>query len=96
MTMLCSKEEEERRFAANQILVIRGGQEMGDSSLRLRKLPYLNTEATKLKDLISWEEATEPINTCKLSKSEVLEFIKKPLEVEYKPCHTQAQELSKR
>ena len=90
MTMLCSKEEEERRFAANQILVIRGGQEMGDSSLRLRKLPYLNTEATKLKDLISWEEATEPINTCKLSKSEVLEFIEKPLEVEYRPCHTQA------
>ena len=90
MTMLCSKEEEERRFAANQILVIRGGQEMGDSSLRLRKLPYLNTEATKLKDLINWDEATEPINTCKLSKREVLEFIEKPLEVEYRPCHTQA------
>ena len=40
--------------------------------------------------MISWEEATEPINTCKLSKSEVLEFIEKPLEVEYRPCHTQA------
>ena len=33
---------------------------MGDSSLRLRKLLYLKTEATKLKDLISWEEATKP------------------------------------
>ena len=43
---------------------------MGDSSLRLRKLLYLNTEATKLK-----YQATEPINTCKLSKSEVFDFI---------------------
>ena len=36
------------------------------------------------------ENATEPIITCHLTKSQLLEFIRTPMEVEYIPCHTQA------
>ena len=90
VTMLCSEEEEERRFAVLKIISIRGKQELGDTSLRLRTLPYLNTQATTLEKMIDWEGATEPIVTCKLTKSELLKLIGKPMEVEYFPCHTQA------
>ena len=54
VTMLCSQEEEERRFAALKIIVIRlrnGGQEVADTSSRLRTLAYLTTKGTILKDL---------------------------------------------
>ena len=55
---------------------------MGDTSVRLRKLPYLNIKATTLKDIIDWDGASEPIATNRLINTE--------LEVEYIPCHTQA------
>ena len=61
--MLCSEDGKEREFAVSKILAIRGDQELGDKSVRLRQLPYLNLEATKLEDLISWEGATEPLTT---------------------------------
>ena len=90
VTMLCSEEEEERRFAALTIISIRGKQEMGDTSVRLRKLPYLNIKATTLKDLIDWDGASEPIITARLTNTELLEFVERPMEVESIPCHTQA------
>ena len=90
VTMLCNEEEEERTFAVLKIISIRGKQELGDASLRLRTLPYLNTQATTLEKMIDWEGATEPIVTCKLTKSELLKLIGKPMEVEYFPCHMQA------
>ena len=90
--MLCSQEEEERSFAVDQILSIRGEQELGDDSMRLRVLPYLNTLATSLNGLISWEESTEPVITCKFTKKELERLREVPLEVDYFPCHTQALE----
>ena len=55
VTMLCSQDEEERRFAVLKILSIRGEEEnKGDRSLKLRVLPYLNINATTLKNLIEW------------------------------------------
>ena len=90
--MLCSSQETERTFAVDKILSIRGEQELGDDGLRLRVLPYLNTQATSLVDLISWEGATEPLITYKLSKVELEKLKEEPLEVEYFPCHTQALE----
>ena len=53
-TMLCSEEEEERRFAVLKIISIRGEQELGDTSLRLRTLPNLNTQVTTLEKMIDW------------------------------------------
>ena len=73
-----------------KIISIRGEQEMGDKSLRLRVPPFLNIKATSLKNLIDWEGATEPIITSNLSKSDLLEFMERPMEVKYFPCHTQA------
>ena len=88
VTMMCSQDEEERRFA---LLKIRGEEEnMGDRSVRLRVLPNLNIKRTNLRNLIEWENATEPIITCHLTKSQLLEFMRTPMEVEYIPCHTQA------
>ena len=50
----------------------------------------LNIHAITLKKLISWEGATEPIITSKLTKADLLEFMGRPMEVNYYPCHTQA------
>ena len=38
-SMLCSKERQERQFAVAKIFFIMGEMEMGDKSVRLRKLP---------------------------------------------------------
>ena len=89
MAMLCSEEREEREFAIDQIVSIRGEKEVGDNSLRLRVLPNLNTHATSLRDLIKWEGATEPATTCKLTTTELKTFKEKPMEVPPYPCHTQ-------
>ena len=43
-----------------------------------------------MKDLIDWDGATEPIVTSRLTKTELLDFVERPMEVEYIPCHTQA------
>ena len=56
----------------------------------MRKLPYLNIKATTMKDLIYWGGASEPIVTARLTNTELLEFVERPMEVEYTPCHTQA------
>ncbi len=61
---------------------------MGDSSLRLQALPYLNVQATNLQNLIDWESVTELIVTCNLTKSDLLEYMAKPMVVKYYPCHT--------
>ncbi len=90
MTMLCEEEEEERRFAVLQITSFRGEQEMSDSSLRLRTLPYLNVQGTNLQNLIDWEGDTELIVTCNLTKSDLLKYMAKPMVVKYYLCHTQA------
>ena len=76
----------------------RGGSRLSRSSTsggsrrlpRLQTLPYLNNKATNLKDLIDWDGATEPIITSSFSKEQLLEFVEKPMEVAYIPCHTQA------
>ncbi len=61
---------------------------MGDSSLRLWTFPYLNVRATNLQNLIDWDGTTEPIVTCNLTKSDLLEYMAKPMVVKYYPCHT--------
>ena len=83
-TMLCSKRREEREFAIRMVLSIRGEQEMGDSSSRPRILPFLKV----LKDLISWENTSEPVITCMLTKAELLKHNEKGMEAKYYPCHT--------
>ena len=44
-TMLCSSDKDEREFAVQQILKIRGKNKLGDLRPRSRKNPELNTDA---------------------------------------------------
>ena len=88
-TMLCSEDKEERQFAVQQVLKIRGRNQLGDLRPRSRKHPVLNTEATTLKEMINWKGSKEPVLTCRLSKQEITSFIDKPMLVPYFCLHTQ-------
>lgn len=95
--MLCSEVEEERRDAVGKILKIRGdGDEktqLGDSRVRPRKTPPINTEATTLAQLISWSvEVYEPPLTCSMTTAEILALVSKPMMVPDWPSHTQSVE----
>ena len=96
-TMLCSDYIREREFAINKILEIRGeGDEesqIGDSSVRSRKTPDINENATKLEDLIDWScELSEPPLTCNLTTKEIKEFVAAPMTVPNWTSHTQSVE----
>ena len=96
-TLLCSDDEEERRFAVKKILEIRGpgdDSQVGSSSIRLRKTPLLNFKSKRLIDLIDWskELVTEPPLTVCLSREEINKFLDLPMEVPKWPSHTQSVE----
>ena len=73
--LLCSQDEEDRRFAINQIKAIRerlGDPDIGDGSFRERITPKLNFEATTLKEMIDWEEVlNEPVLTTDIPTSKL-------------------------
>ena len=94
-TLLCSQDQKERINGVERILAIRGEgdpeTQLGDSSVRVRKTPELNIEATSMSDLISWSEGvSEPPLTCSLSTLQVKSLINTPMEVLNWPCHTQS------
>ena len=94
MALLCSNLEEERVFAIEKILHIRGPFELGNTSPRDRITPDLNFEATSLRDLILWDKTTsyEPIFTCKMNKATIKSFENSPMEAPHFPIHTQSTE----
>ena len=71
------------------IFSIRGENEMGDTSVRFRVLSMLSIMATKLKDLICWDDAMEPVVTAGLTKNQLEQYREEPMQVEYYCCHTQ-------
>ena len=87
--MVCSKDKEERVFASDMILKIRGKNKLGNTKPRPMKLPSLNLQATKLQDLIDWKGAKEPVLTCRLTKEQIKE---EPLRAAYYSLHTQGME----
>ena len=91
-TLLCSQNKIEREFSVNKILEIRKNLEMGNLATRTYKLPYLNLAATKLTELITWEEAYEPILTCQMNSRELEMILDCPMVVPYFPIHTQGVE----
>ena len=93
-TMICSSDREDRKFAVNKILKIRGKEEFGNMKPRAHKLPKLNIKAEKLHDLIDWKAAKEPVFTCSLTKKKVKDCIQMPLKVPYFPLHTQGIECA--
>ncbi|XP_065674109.1 uncharacterized protein LOC136091053 [Hydra vulgaris] len=88
-TLLCSENKIEREFAVNNILENIKNIEMGNLASRTCKLPYLNFDATKLTELITWEEAYEPILTSQMNISELEMIVDCPMVVPYFPAHTQ-------
>ena len=90
--MLASSDKEERKFAVQKILKIRGRAELGKSDSRYRKLPRMNVDSNTLFDLIDWRRAHEPVLTLKLTKEEIIHFKSEPMDVPYFPGHTQAVE----
>ena len=94
VTLLASKEKEDRKFAVEKIMKIRGENEFGDMSVRPRKTPRLNLNSTKLQSLIPWkiDECHEPVFTCKLTKDELREFLDTPFQVPKFSIHTQSTE----
>ncbi|XP_047127448.1 uncharacterized protein LOC124808427 [Hydra vulgaris] len=91
-TLLCSQNKIEREFAVNKILEIRKYEETGTLAPRTYKLPHLNLCATKLIELITWEEAYESILTCQMNINELKKILDCPMVVPYFPVHTQAVE----
>ena len=64
-TLLCSEDQKERTEGVERILAIRGegdpDPQLGDSSVRHRKTPDINCDASSIGDLISWsEDVSEP------------------------------------
>ena len=75
-TQLCSEDQEERTEAVGRILTIRGqGNEdtqIGDCSVRFRRTPNINPQATNLSELIDWSvDVFEPPLTCSLTRTEL-------------------------
>ena len=91
-TMVCSNDKEERQFAVEKILKIRGKNQLGNSKPRPMKLPKLNLAATQLQDLIDWKGAKEPVLTCNLTKEEIKQIKIEPLQAPYFCLHTQGME----
>ena len=57
-SMLCSNDEEERRWAVDKILSIRGDEGLlGNTDVRYRITPMIDLEAKELKHLIDWDES---------------------------------------
>ena len=92
--MLSSEDKEDRKFAVDNIMKIRGKSELGDMSVRPRKTPKLNLNATSLKDLIPWKtaECDEPVFTCKMTKEQINECLDVPFKVPKFTIHTQSTE----
>src|SRR6218665_120153 len=66
-TLLCSDDSDERRAGVQKIIEIRGGDDdtLGDNSVRPRKTPSINNNASSLLELIDWSDRVyEPPLTC--------------------------------
>lgn len=91
-TLICSDDKEDRVFAVDKIMQIRAGAELGDKSLRLRRNPTVNLQATKVTDLIDWqkEKLFEPVFTCNMKLSEIQNIRESPYESLPYSIHTQS------
>ena len=90
LSLLCSPEEDDRRFAIKKISSIRNGADLGDSSVRPFAPPKLNWNATSIRNLQDWTNATEPFITTSIPSAELVQFLTSPLQIPKIPCHTQS------
>ena len=89
-TLICSDNKEDREFAVDKIMQIRGGAELGDKSVRLGRNPTINLQATDLTNLIDWrkEKLYEPVFTCEMKISDIENIKESPYESQSYSIHT--------
>ena len=94
VSLLASSNLQDRQFAVDQILNLRGKEEYGDNRVRPRRTPKLNLSATSLTKLISWkkDEVQEPSFTCARSSADIRGFQTTPYIPPKFSCHTQSTE----
>ena len=93
LSLLSSNVEQERVFAIEKILQIRGPFPIGNHFPRDRITPSLNFEATSLTNLILWENIPhEPIFTYNMSLDTIKSFRNSPMKVQHFPIHSQSTE----
>ena len=93
LTLLTSSDQDDRKFAIQQICKIRGSSDYGSTSVRTFKTPEsLNMKAKNCKELIDWDEEviTEPIFAAHMSTSELLSLEEAPLCPPRYSVHTQS------
>ena len=94
-TLLCSKDEADRKFAVEKILEVR---KVDDGNLaetvRTRNKVSLNPDATQLRELIVWEDnvITEPVLTLNITEEQLRGFESTPMSVPHIPVHGQSME----
>ncbi|KAM5180695.1 uncharacterized protein ACMZJ9_001222, partial [Mantella aurantiaca] len=89
-TLLCSEDQEERKAGVQKIIELRNNDDdtLGDLSVRPRKTPAVNPNATSLLELIDWSEKVyEPPLTCKFKISEIGKIVEESMQVPKWPCH---------
>ena len=93
-TLLASADRDDRIFAVDQIMKLRGVDDYGDMSVRPRVTPKINLSAQSLIKLIQWKagEVAEPVFTVNLSKQEIQQFRDTPFQPPKFSCNTQATE----
>ena len=93
-TLLCSEDKEERKFAVDTIIKLRGEEKFGNLSNRIRVHgESFNPDADKLVELCSWNENVyEPVLICSLATNDLDVFLEKPMVVPYRPVHGQSME----
>ena len=97
LTLVSSSDKKEREFGVEKILEKRGENEYGDLTVRPRRTPIIDLQATSLTTLISWKtNVHEPVFTAKLSRVEVKALIDTPFTPPYYPSHTQSTERAVR
>ena len=90
-SLLCSTNEDDRKFAVNKILLLRKGNDVGDLKVRTHRNLKIRLNATTPRNLISWKaEVHEPVFTCHLNIDELKKLRNCPLKVADYPVHTQS------
>ena len=90
LALLSSQNEDDRRFAVEKISAIRNGAIIGDSSPRPFTPPKLNWNASSIRDIQDWSDATEPNITASIPSDELENFVTTALVIPKIPGHTQS------
>ena len=94
VSLMCSEDDEDRKFAVEKILALRDGSDVGDTTPRQFEPPNLNLKAVGKTDLIDWKagKITESVLTSHLAIAEIEAVRTDKLEIPHFPSHSQSVE----